>query len=277
MPYFETSDGAKIHYEEQGVGQPLVLVHGWTCSGVFWQRNVPALAKNFRVITPDLRGHGDSSKILQGHTVAQYARDIRELTEHLSLSDITLVGWSLAGPVVLSYWKQFAQDSRLRAIGLVDITTAPFRPDTWNSHSLKNNNLQGMHATFAAYLANPGAFAASFTHKMFKNERAPESDVEWIVRELGKTPPWIAVAAYSDYLMSDYTHVLPTITVPVAVFAGDSGIFKSGIDQGRHLAGLAKQAPETAFFPYEEAGHMLFYEQPEKFNAELTCLMQRGR
>lgn len=235
------------------------------------------LAKNYRVVTPDLRGHGHSSKILQGHTVAQYARDIRELVEHLSLRDITLVGWSLAGPVVLSYWKQFFQYSRLRAIGLVDITTAPLRPDGWNSHSLKNHNLEGMHATFASYLANPGAFAASFTHKMFKNERATDSDVEWIVRELGKTPPWIAIAVYSDYLMSDYTHVLPTITVPVAVFAGDSGIFKSGIDQGRHLANLASQAPESAFFPYPEAGHMLFYEQPEKFNAELTGFLQRGR
>ena len=97
MPYFETSDGAKIHFEEQGTGQPLVLLHGWTCSTVFWQRNAPELAKNFRVVTMDLRGHGNSSKILHGHTIAQYARDVGELLEHLDLQDTTLGRGPLAG------------------------------------------------------------------------------------------------------------------------------------------------------------------------------------
>lgn len=271
MPYFETSDGAKIHFEEQGTGQPLVLLHGWTCSTVFWQRNAPELAKNFRVVTMDLRGHGNSSKILHGHTVAQYARDVGELLEHLDLQDTTLVGWSLAGPVVLSYWQQFAHHKRLRAIGLVDITTAPFSPGDWNCHSLKNHNLPAMHATFASYLGNPLAFAAAFAHRMFKNEKASEADLQWIVGELAKTPPWIAIAVYSDYLMSDTTHILPTVSVPVIVFAGNSGVFKKGIDQGSYLAGLA---PKSSFIPFEEAGHMLFYEQPEKFNATLAAFVQ---
>ena len=51
-----------------------------------------------------------------------------------------------------------------------------------------------MHATFASYLGNPLAFAAAFAHRMFKNERATEADVQWIVGELAKTPPWIAIA-----------------------------------------------------------------------------------
>ena len=271
MPYFETRDGAKIYFEEQGTGQPLVLIHGWTCSTVFWQRNAPELAKNFRVVTMDLRGHGNSAKILHGHTVAQYARDVGELLEHLDLQDTTLVGWSLAGPVVLSYWQQFAHHNRLRAIGLVDITTAPFSPGDWNCHSLKNHNLPAMHATFASFLGNPTAFAAAFAHRMFKNERASKSDVQWIVGELAKTPPWIAIAVYSDYLMSDTTHILPTVSVPVIVFAGNSGVFKKGIDQGSYLAGLA---PKSSFIPFEEAGHMLFYEQPEKFNATLAAFVQ---
>lgn len=273
MPYFETRDGAKIYFEEQGTGQPLVLIHGWTCSTVFWQRNAPELAKNFRVVTMDLRGHGNSAKILHGHTVAQYARDVGELLEHLDLQDTTLVGWSLAGPVVLSYWQQFAHHNRLRAIGLVDITTAPFSPSDWNCHSLKNHNLPAMHATFASFLGNPTAFAAAFAHRMFKNERASESDVQWIVGELAKTPPWIAIAVYSDYLLSDTTHILPTVSVPVIVFAGNSGVFKTGIDQGRYLAGLA---PKSRLIPFEEAGHMLFYEQPEKFNAALASFVQSG-
>ena len=75
--HLETKDGAKIYYEDCGTGQPIVLVHGWLCSSKFWQKNAPELAKEFRVVTLDLRGHGNSSKTLSGHTIVQYGRDVR--------------------------------------------------------------------------------------------------------------------------------------------------------------------------------------------------------
>jgi pimeloyl-ACP methyl ester carboxylesterase len=270
MSVFETSDGAKLYYEDHGKGAPLVLLHGWTCSSVFWQRNAPELAKDFRIITMDSRGHGNSSKILTGHTISQYARDVRALIEHLYLQNVTLVGWSLSGPVVLSYWEQFFQDSRLQGIGLLDMTPAPFSPAEWNSHSLKNYNYSAMHATFAAYLSNPMEYATSFAHKMFKGGKASLKDVQWIVAEMAKIPPWIAIAAYSDYLMSDFTHVLPTVTVPLIVFAGNSDIFKNGIEQGEHVANLAAK---PIFVPFEDAGHILFFEKPEKFNRAVADFM----
>ena len=114
----KTKDGAIIYYEDHGSGQPILLVHGWTCSSKFWRKNVPELCKHFRVITIDLRGHGNSSKILTGHTISQYASDVRALIEHLGINDVTLVGWSLGGPVVLSYYDQFRDDSRLKALGI---------------------------------------------------------------------------------------------------------------------------------------------------------------
>lgn len=84
--YCETPDGAKIYFEDQGQGQPLVLIHGWLCSSKFWVKNVEKLAKDFRVISVDLRGHGNSSKILSGHTISQYAQDVRTVIMHLDSS-----------------------------------------------------------------------------------------------------------------------------------------------------------------------------------------------
>ena len=54
--YFNTADSAHLYYEVRGSGRPLVLVHGWQCSHLFWQRNVDELAKDFTVVTLDLRG-----------------------------------------------------------------------------------------------------------------------------------------------------------------------------------------------------------------------------
>ena len=84
--FFETEDGAKIYYEDHGKGDVILLVHGWMCSSKFWKANVPELAKEFRVVTIDQRGHGYSSKTLWGHTVPQYARDVRALIEHLPIT-----------------------------------------------------------------------------------------------------------------------------------------------------------------------------------------------
>jgi len=265
--YLKMKDSARIYYEDHGSGRPILFVHGWTCSSRFWQRNIPELSKKFRVVALDLRGHGNSSKILTGHTIEQYARDVREVIEHLDLRDVLIVGWSLGGPVVLSYYQQYASDSRLAALGLVDTDPFPFSPAEWNSHSLRNYNANAMNEMFKTYAADPLAFATGFTKNMFKEGRASESDLDWIPAELTKTPPWIAIAAYSDYIMADYTGVLSAIHVPVIVFAADSSIFKNGIAMGRSIAG---QIPMSTFIPFEDAGHLLFYERPEKFNTVLA-------
>ncbi len=264
--YLETRDGAKIYYQDQGEGQPILLVHGWMCSSKFWQKNVPELANVFRVVTLDLRGHGNSSKALAGHTIGQYARDVRAVIEHLGLQETALVGWSLGGPVVLSYYEQYSKDARLKALGLVDATPFPFNPADWNSHALRNYNYDGMNRTFADYTADPRKFAIAFTTRMFK-QKPSVADMDWIVAELIKTPTWIAEAAYSDFLMSDYAKSLPEIKVPVIVFAANSGIFSNGIAMGK---AIADQVSHGTFIPFEDAGHILFYEQPQKFNANLT-------
>jgi hypothetical protein len=86
--YLETEDGAKIYYEDHGEGQPILLVHGWLCSPRFWQKNVPELATKFRVFTIDLRGHGNSTKVLAGHTIRHYARDVRDVIEHMGFTNL---------------------------------------------------------------------------------------------------------------------------------------------------------------------------------------------
>lgn len=263
--YCETRDGAKIYFEDEGNGRPLVLIHGWNCSGRFWRRNVTGLAEDFRVITMDLRGHGNSSKILSGHTIAGYAQDVRALLEYLDLHDVFLVGWSMGGPVVLAYWRQYLYDHRLSAVGLVDSAPAPFSCGDWNSHGLRNSNIDGMNAALAALTADPRQFYASFTVNMFNNNPS-QQDMDWVVGELAKTPPWIAGAIYSDFVTSDYTEVLPTINVPAIVIACDSRLFPAGGEMGRYLADRISGATFTQF---TDAGHILFYEQPVLFNNSL--------
>ena len=262
----ETSDGALIYYEVTGDGPPILFVHGWMMSSRFWVRQVEGLWRDFTVVTMDLRAHGNSSKALHGHTIPRYARDVRAVIEALKLDGLTLVGWSLAGPVVLAYWSRYGAD-RLRALALVDMTPFPFSPDAWNAHPRKGHDYDQMNAACASILVDQEAFARDFIDNMFKSGAAPPDDMSWMLAESMKAPAAVTVAIYSDFLMRDHTAVLPTITIPTTVFAADSNIFKRGIEQG---GWVASQIPGATFVGSDNGGHVLFYEDAASFNAAVA-------
>ena len=274
--FFTTSDQAHLYYEVHGKGQPLFLVHGWQCSSRFWQHNIPELSKHFQVIVMDNRGHGKSSKGLQGQIVARYAQDIRELSEFLGLKNFILMGWSLGGPTVLSYWQQYKTDSNLIGLGLIDMTPFPFSPEEWNSQGLRNYNMEGFNAQVNRLVNEREEYFEFFANAIFKDGKRP-AGTDWVIEEFRKLPPWLSAAIYSDYIATDFTNVLPTITVPTLVVNADGPVFAWGIKQGTYLTSLI---PNGKFVAFTESGHMLFYEEAEKFNQTVSdfikdCLLQQ--
>jgi hypothetical protein len=85
-------NGIQLHYVIGGLGDPIVLLHGWPETWYEWRHIMPALAKNYTVIAPDLRGLGDSSKPLTGYDGKTVAEDIHQLVTQLGFKTIFLVG-----------------------------------------------------------------------------------------------------------------------------------------------------------------------------------------
>jgi alpha/beta hydrolase fold len=79
-------NGIQLHYVIGGHGDPLVLIHGWPQTWYEWRHVMPALAKNYTVIVPDLRGLGDSSKPLTGYDGKTTAEDIYQLISQLGFN-----------------------------------------------------------------------------------------------------------------------------------------------------------------------------------------------
>ena len=89
-----------MHFVCAGEGEPIVLIHGFPQTWFEWQAIMPALAQNYRVIAPDLRGFGDSSRPLQGYDKSTMAADVWALmSEHLGLQRFHVVGHDWGGPV----------------------------------------------------------------------------------------------------------------------------------------------------------------------------------
>jgi pimeloyl-ACP methyl ester carboxylesterase len=128
VSYFPGRDGVQLAYRETGEGRPLVMLHGITGNGTSWERYGFAermAGRGYRVIMPDLRGHGSSSK---SHDAAAYPPDVLTddglaLVEHLGLEDYDLGGYSLGGRIVVRMLARGATPGRavVGAQGMLEV------------------------------------------------------------------------------------------------------------------------------------------------------------
>ena len=112
-------NGIQLHYVIGGQGDPVVLLHGWPQTWYEWRHVMPALAKNYTVIAPDLRGLGDSSKPTTGYDGKTVAEDIHQLVAQLGFKDSFLVGHDLGALVAFSY--AAAHPDEVRRLVILDV------------------------------------------------------------------------------------------------------------------------------------------------------------
>jgi pimeloyl-ACP methyl ester carboxylesterase len=98
---FAEINGFQMYYEVHGAGEPLVLLHGFFGSGEFWKPLVPALAKDYRLIVPDLRNHGRSTNPTGTFTHRQSAKDVFALLGNLGIREFRAMGFSTGGMTLL--------------------------------------------------------------------------------------------------------------------------------------------------------------------------------
>ena len=119
-------NGIRMHYVIGGQGDPVILLHGWPQTWYEWRHVMPALARNYTVIVPDLRGLGDSSKPVDGYDGNTTAEDIHQLVMQLGFSDIFLVGHDLGAFVSYSY--AAAHPNEVSGLVILDVPIAGTDP-----------------------------------------------------------------------------------------------------------------------------------------------------
>src|SRR6202142_3559433 len=124
------SDDADIFYEIRGSGPPVVLLHPFPCHHEFWNPVAAALESRYRLILPDLRGHGDS-EIGEGPALmAKHARDMVRLLDAAGIGKAAFIGCSIGGYILFEFWRGFPE----RVTGLALCDTRP-QADTAEARS----------------------------------------------------------------------------------------------------------------------------------------------
>ncbi|MET8842902.1 alpha/beta hydrolase [Streptomyces rubiginosohelvolus] len=107
----ENSTPVELYYEDQGAGQPVVLIHGYPLNGHSWERQTrDLLDAGYRVITYDRRGFGRSSKVGTGYDYDTFSADLNALLESLDLRDVVLVGFSMGTGELARYVARYGHE-----------------------------------------------------------------------------------------------------------------------------------------------------------------------
>lgn len=247
--FVEANDGVRLYYEDSGSGKPVVLIHGGGLSLGWWSRQVPVLGRRFRVIAADTRGNGRSDKTPWGHRTARYAMDVRQIIEILDLQEVTLVGWSIGARTVLSYLELF-RSYRLKGVVLVDEVPSievhdppddPPEPEPPPTDETERRRRQ--------------------LRSMFVSCNVSDDELDRLLAESRDNTPAQGVMLGPDYHAQDWRPMLPSIDLPVLITTGGkSGAFPGCKYMHEHIPGARMEV-------FEESGHVLFYEEPDRFNA----------
>ena len=248
-------------YEEVGTGSAVVLLHGFPFNRSMWREQADILKPHFRVIAPDLRGHGETSVTPGSATMAEMARDVIGLMDALEISKAAVCGLSMGGYVALALYRLFP--SRVRALVLADTRAVA---DTEEGKEVREQQAQ------KALQEGMAPIADSMLPKLVApGTVAKHPEVVARVREMIlKTDPEGAAAAQRGMaLRIDQTDFLSQITAPTLILVGRHDLLapiQESEAMHRHIAG-------SHLLIIEDAAHMSNLEQPETFNRALTSFL----
>eukprot|EP01134_Creolimax_fragrantissima_P003686 CFRG3686T1 len=277
---FTTGDGARLHIVETGVGEnekapTIIMLPGWSQTAAMFGHQLYGLPKQSDVhcIAMDLRGHGESDKVKYGYRISRLAMDLREFIVERNLSDVTLLGHSMGCQIMWSYWDMFrATDHRLKAFINVDQPTAVTVRDAESEKtrmqlgalfSWKDNMTICDGYSSSEYIGHTTDFVNSLLSPQVNSELR-----SWIVNENLKLPRKEAVTLLMNAAIHDWRDLLSFITLPTLLVGGKTSCVPS--DSFKWMQSKIKGSRLEIFKENEGSSHLLFLENPTKFNTVVT-------
>lgn len=254
-------NGARLYYVDAGRGPPLLMVHGLGASHADWEHQIGVFSRIFRVVAPDLRGHGDSDAF-GPFSVERFATDLLQLAEQLGIGNFALMGHSMGGAVAM----QMAILRPERVVKLVLTNTLPdFRPQGF----LQRRQIWYRQAMVRLF--GMRSLARATAARMFP-EPAQAEQREALARRNSRINPKVyldTLRAVTGWAVHDK---LQWLRMPTLVLAAEHDYFPVAAAQT-----FAEALPDGRYRLFEGAHHGLPMEYAEDFNrAVMEFLMPSG-
>ncbi len=272
-------NGIRLSYRIAGSGEPVVLLHGFPETSNAWRHVMPALAEHYTVIAPDLRGFGASDRPDSGYDKRTVAEDVHQLTQHLGLGPINLVGHDVGMMVAYAYACAFPDEVRrlvlmeaaLPGLGLEKLYDADKYPRMYHLPLFEAPN--GLAEALIA--GREKMFVRHFMQQQAYNVSALEENVlDQYADNLAAPGSLRAGIAYFRAHKLDAKHNRENsrkkLEMPVLTIGGTASF---GADLEGEIQPLASQMRAVMI---DHCGHYLAEEQPERIVDELVRFFAEG-
>jgi 3-oxoadipate enol-lactonase len=264
MPQISSGD-AEIFYEVLGSGPPVVLLHPFPANHELWKPAAQSLVTRYRVILPDLRGHGDSGVGQSPATMEKHAADIARILDHEEIARAPFAGVSIGGYVLFEFWRKNAV--RVETLALCNTKAQADTPEA------RAGRLQS-----AAEVIERGTepFFESMLPKLLgKTTYATRPDlVEGALRMMRKmSTEDVAMVQRGMAERRDSVETLKAINVPTLVVTGDEDIL-TGVAEAEVMR---RNIPDCRMKVIAKAGHYSPWEQPEEVGKLLRQFLDAVR
>jgi pimeloyl-ACP methyl ester carboxylesterase len=251
-------DGIEIHSSISGMGPKTVtLVHGWTCDSTSWQSQTPELSKDYRVITLDLPGHGQSGSPKDGAlSMELFARAIEAVRVEAKVDRMTLAGHSMGTPVIIQYALMYPQ----HVAALVFVDGLVSTPQNSRAPSFTAEQFSGPDGLKMREGMIRGMFSSLTTQEMQKH-----------ILSMMLGAPASTAAGAMKAILDPAIWKEGVITAPIlGIYAGNSSMIGNP-------ASIKTRFPNLEYVKLPGAGHFLMMEKPQEFNQLLKSFLDRQK
>lgn len=271
--YITTDDGTQIFYKDWGSGQPIVFHHGWPLSSDDWDAQMLFfLAKGYRVIAHDRRGHGRSTQTDTGNEMDTYAADVAALAQHLNLKNAVHIGHSTGGGEVARYVARHGAGRVAKAV-LIGAVPPIMVQSGKNPGGLPITVFDGFRK---ALIDNRAQFYLDVPSGPFYGFNRPGATLSqgviqnWWRQGMagGAKAHYDCIKAFSE---TDFTEDLKAIDVPVLIMHGDDDQIVPIADSALLSAKLVRTGTLKV---YPGLPHGMCTTHPDQINADLLAFIQ---
>ena len=249
---FVNSDDARISYWTVGSGPAIVLLHPFPANHEFWMPVAETLSKRYRVILPDLRGHGDSESGAGPATMEKHVADIVRICEQEKVKRAVFMGCSIGGYILFEFWRR--ERARVVALGLCDTRASADTPQGRADRLKSADDVQQK---------GPAEFVEQQARKLVgKTTQQTRPDIFDTAHAMMKKMTVAGIVNVQRGMAErpDSIPTLKTIDVPTFILVGEEDIVTPPADSElmhREIAG-------SKFARIVQAGHYAAYERPQE-------------
>jgi len=272
MPFItvgqENTADIDLAYNDQGSGQPVVLIHGFPLNGASWEKQTDVLLEaGYRVITYDRRGFGSSSKPSVGYDYDTFAADLATILDVLDLTDVALVGFSMGTGEVARYLSRYGSDRIAKAAFLGSLEPYLLITDEHPDGAGPPEFFQGISDSVKKdrYAFFTGFFSDFYNLDQNLGTRISEEALRNSWNAAARSGAYAAAAAPLTW-PTDFRADIDAITVPALIVHGTADNILPIDKTGRKFAELL---PDATYAEIEGAPHGLLWTHADEVNEHL--------